>query len=100
MGKFKKGIDPRRNLKGRPAGSPNKSSEELRALVQMFIEKNWNEIQADFDAMKPVERLNFIVALLRYVLPPPISLETLSESQLEQLHNYLLKKYNEQTDRN
>ncbi|HAX61156.1 MAG TPA: hypothetical protein DCX95_01150 [Elusimicrobia bacterium] len=90
---FKKGNDPTRNLKGRPAGSANKTTEELRILIQLFIEKNWSRIQEDFDAMKPGERLNFLNSLLRHVLPEPLSFERLSETQLQQLHEYLLRKY-------
>jgi len=93
MRQFKKGIDPRRNTKGRPAGTRNKSTEGLRATIQLFVEKNWDQIQDTFDKMKPVEKLNFIVSLLRYVLPPPVTPETLNESQLSQLHEYLLIKY-------
>ena len=101
MGQFKKGIDPRRNTKGRPTGSPNKSTEELRLSIQLFIEKNWDRIQADFDAMEPAQRLNFINSLLKHVLPDPVSIEKLSEPQLSQLYEYLLKIYtNEQTAKN
>jgi hypothetical protein len=74
---------------------------QLRGLIQVFIEKNWNRIQADFDSMKPGERLMFLNSLLRHVLPEPISFEKLSEAQLSQLHSYLLKKYdNEQAGKN
>lgn len=95
MARFKKGVSG--NPKGRPAGKSNKTVEQLRGAVQAFIEKNWDQLQADFNAAKPNERLNFINSLLRHVLPEPISFERLSETQLLQLHEYLLKKYdNEQ----
>lgn len=97
MGKFQKGKSG--NPDGRKAGTPNRTTEQLRAMVQTFIEKNWTRIQEDFDAMKPYERLTFLNSLLKHVLPEPTSFERLSELQLEQLHEYLLKKYsNEQTN--
>lgn len=95
MGQFKKGNDPRRNTKGRPVGKPNKTVEELRGFLQAFIEKNTDRLQKDFDALKPVERLNFFNSLLKHVLPGPPSPETLTETQLEQLVEYLKKKYND-----
>jgi hypothetical protein len=101
MGQFKPGEDPRRNMKGRPAGTPNKTTEELRASVQRFIENNWDSIQEDFDKLKASERLNFINSLLRHVIPLPISYEKLSESQLEDIVEYLsLKNKQDETKNN
>ena len=95
MAKFKSG-DPKKG--GRAKGTPNRTTEQLRGLIQSFIEDNWHKVQADFDAMKPSERLTFLNNLLRHVLPEPTTFEKLSEDQLKQLHEYLLKKYtNEQT---
>lgn len=93
MARFKAG-DPKRG--GRAKGTRNKTSEQLRATIQSFIELNWQRIQADFDAMKPAERLAFLNSLLRHVLPEPTTLERLTEAQLEQLHEYLLKKYTDE----
>lgn len=78
---------------GRKRGTPNRSTEQLRSAVHSFVEHNWDSIQIDYDAMKPAERLSFINSLLRHVLPDPISIERLTESQLDQLYEYLLKKY-------
>ena len=80
---------------GNPDGrkKEHRTSEQLRGLIQSFIEDNLQCIQADFDAMKPDERLAFLNNLLRHVLPEPTTIEKLTEAQLEQLHEYLLKKY-------
>jgi hypothetical protein len=85
---------------GRKAGSRNKTTEQLRGLIQTFIEKNWNRIQKDFDAMEPDERLKFLSSLLKHVLPCPLSLDKLSESQLSQLHDYFVKKYENEPEKN
>lgn len=95
MAQFKKG---RAKSGGRKAGTPNRTTEQIRGLIQSFIETNLPRLQADFDAMEPAQRLTFINSLLRHILPPPLSLESLSESQLTQLHEYLIKRYgNEQS---
>jgi len=91
--KFQKGKSG--NPEGRKKGAKNKTSEELRSAVQHFIELNWNRIQKDFDLMKPAERVLFLNSLLRHVLPEPVSMEKLTEDQLKQLHEYLIKKYTE-----
>jgi hypothetical protein len=91
MAKFQKGRSG--NPNGRRKGAKNKSTEALRGLIQSFIENNLPRLQADFDAMKPAERLSFLNSLLRHVLPDPLSFEKLSEGQLEQLHQYILQKY-------
>jgi len=84
--------DPRINRKGRPKGSPNKSVEEVRNLVQQFVENNLETLQADFDQLEPKDRLLFLERLLKHVLPNPIvSLEQLSESDLDILLEKLKK---------
>ena len=88
---YKKGQSG--NPDGRGKGTPNRTTEQLRSMVQLFIERNWNRIQADYDAMKPGERLTFLNAMLRHVLPEPITPDRLTEEQLEQLHAYLKSKY-------
>lgn len=100
MGKFKKGADPRRNTSGRPPGQPNKSTEALRNAIHDFIEDNLPRLQEDFDALKPIERLNLLNSMLRHVLPDPLSLERLSESQLDELLQFVKLKYksDEQAD--
>ncbi|MBW6481169.1 MAG: hypothetical protein K0B37_17200, partial [Bacteroidales bacterium] len=60
MKPFTKGHDPRRNTKGRPKGSPNKKTDEIRALVQDFIEVNIERLQKDFELLEPKDRLAFL----------------------------------------
>lgn len=84
--------DPRINRKGRPKGSPNKSVEEVRNLVQQFVENNLETLQEDFNQLEPKDRLMFIEKLLKHVLPNPIvSLEQLSEADLDILLDKLKK---------
>lgn len=91
MARFKPGQSG--NPSGRKKGAKNKTTEQLRAAVQTLIESNWDTIQEDYDNLKPPERLNFLVSLLKFVLPPPITIEALSEDQLKQLYQYIVKKF-------
>jgi len=69
---------------GRTKGTPNKTTEELRGLVQNFLENNIERLQEDFDLLEPKDRLNFIEKIMKLVIPAPItSLEQLSEYDLD-----------------
>jgi hypothetical protein len=88
---FVKG-DPRINRKGRPKGSPNKTIEEVRGLIQQFVESNLETLQSDFEQLESKDRLLFIERLLKHILPSPIaSLEQLSENDLDLLLDKLKK---------
>ncbi|HAQ17770.1 MAG TPA: hypothetical protein DCR40_00890 [Prolixibacteraceae bacterium] len=57
------------NLNGRPKGSQNRSTEELRNTVQAFIESNIEGMQANFDQLEAKDKLLFIEKMLNYSLP-------------------------------
>ena len=81
---------------GRKKGVPNKTTEELRSMVQLFIENNIERLQTDFDLLEPKDRLNFIERLLKMVVPAPISdLSQLSERELDTLIDKLKKQQDE-----
>ena len=78
--------DKRINRTGRKAGTPNKSTNELRLLVQDFIEHNWHTLQKSFDKLEDKDKLNFIEKLLKHTLPAPLTeLERLTDEQLDAL---------------
>ncbi len=88
--KFEKGVSG--NPKGRPKGTPNKTSDEIRNLIQDFIDKNMETLQADYEALEPKDRLNFIERLFKHVLPAPLhELERLTDEQLDELITRLKK---------
>ncbi len=94
MARFKKGQ--RGNPDGKKRGTANRTTEQMQGLIQSFVEDNWQKVQKDFNAMKPAERLSFLNSLLKLVLPPPIVPEQLSEHQLQQLLEFVQKRYDEQ----
>lgn len=78
------------NPNGRPKGKPNRTTDELRAMVQNFIDANLQTLQTDFDKLEPKDRLAFIERLLKHVLPAPLQeLDRLTDEQLDELINRL-----------
>jgi hypothetical protein len=65
MGEFKGTI----NLNGRPKGTPNRDSAEIRANFQLLIEGNMEQLQDDLNSLKPYERIKIILELARFVIP-------------------------------
>ena len=65
MGNFKGTI----NLNGRPKGTPNRDSAEIRANFQLLIEGNLDQLENDLKELKPYERIKIILELSRFVIP-------------------------------
>ncbi len=81
--KFQKN-DIRINRQGRKQGVQNRSTNELRLLVQDFIEYNWQTLQKSFDGLDDKDRLNFLEKLLKHCLPAPLTeLERMTDEQLD-----------------
>lgn len=98
MKPFQSGDDPRRNTKGRPKGSPNKSTDELRSMFRDFLSANMERLQSDFDQLEPKDRLQFIDRVARLILPPPMhELQTLTDEQLDHLIYKLKSEQNGQS---
>ena len=64
---FKKGISG--NPDGRPIGSANKTSLQLREAITDFLETNFEKIRTDFEDLKPKDRAKLYCDLLQYGLP-------------------------------
>ena len=54
---------------GRELGTPNRSTEQLRQTVQVFIENNIEGMQTNFDQLEAKDKLLFIEKMLNYSLP-------------------------------
>jgi len=88
--------------KGRPKGSPNKSTQAIKDAFQCFVENNVPKLQEMFDEIKrPQDKLAFIKELSEYVLPKlsrteatvevqkPVDLSNVSQETLDKLHDEL-----------
>ena len=56
---------------GRPKGSANKTTIEIKEFLTNFISDNLNTFQSDFDQLGSKDRLNFMERLLKIIIPRP-----------------------------
>lgn len=63
MGKFTPGTG------GRPKGSPNKATGDLREWINTFVEGNRDQLEKDWKKLSPKDRLILFEKLLKYVVP-------------------------------
>lgn len=68
---------------GRPKGSKNIATGELREFINGFINDNTDKIQNDFDSLDPKERIDTLIKLLEYSLPKLNRTELTADSDEE-----------------
>ena len=66
--------DPKINRAGRPKGSQNKTTTDLRQRITELMEKNFANIEAEFNKLDSEKRLIVLERYLKYCLPPLQSL--------------------------
>jgi len=54
---------------GRPKGSTNKATKDLRERITLLLDENWEGIQNDLKSLTPKERIDAYIKLLEYSLP-------------------------------
>ena len=85
------------NPNGRPKGSPNKVSTDLRKWINQFIEDNRQQIKRDWKTLEPKDRIMLFEKLLKYTLPTlqatsiTTDLSKLTDEQLDQIIERLSK---------
>jgi len=62
---------------GKPKGAVTKVSTKVKESIVNFLENNVDAIQDSFDKLKPIEKLQFVSAILPYAVPK------LSSTQIE-----------------
>lgn len=94
---FKKGQSG--NPNGRKVGTANKATTDLRQWITNFIDDNREQIQKDWQALDPKDRIVLFEKLLKYALPTlqattlTTDLESLSDTQLDYILNELTTKF-------
>jgi hypothetical protein len=90
----KKGIT--NNPAGRPKGTPNRITGQLKQVITEFLETNWQQFETDWLALEPEKRLQLYERLLRYIVPPAQDeLASLTPAQLDELIAELKTQHNE-----
>lgn len=78
---------------GRPRGAKGKTPEQIRQLLQSFIEANISTLQAEFNKLSSDKKLIFFEKLLSHCLPKPLTeLERLSDDDLQRIIDKLKKE--------
>ena len=57
------------NTGGRPKGSMNKATSEIRERYLNLIEGNFDQLEADLKCLKANERIKAIIELSKFILP-------------------------------
>lgn len=57
------------NPNGRPKGSPNKLTTEMRQLFQLMVEENIELIKQDIKELTPKDRISAFLKISEFVLP-------------------------------
>jgi len=57
------------NPKGRPKGTPNKTTAEIRENFTLLLDNNIDKMQSDIDQMEPTQRVKILLELAKFVLP-------------------------------
>ena len=86
------------NKSGRPRGSKNKATTEIRDKFQELIESNYEQLEKDLKSLRASERVKAIIELAKFILPTlkaadvevstsnnfqPITIEWKSEKELK-----------------
>lgn len=87
------------NPNGRPKGSPNRTTATAREWLAGLLDKNRKQIERDIKALDPKDRLLILEKLMSYTVPKvsglQISMDQLTEEQMNIVVNELLKKMEE-----
>jgi len=79
------------NPNGRPKGSPNKTTTEVRQWLSRLIEKNRKQIERDLKAIEPKDRLLVLEKFMSYTVPKmqsvqaQIDFNNLTDEQLDNI---------------
>ncbi|NLD62868.1 MAG: hypothetical protein GX646_03145 [Bacteroidales bacterium] len=64
---LKKGMT--NNPKGKPPGTLNKMSRDMKLTIHEFLTDHWPEVEEEFHKLSGKDKLNFYKDLLQYDLP-------------------------------
>jgi CCR4-NOT transcriptional regulation complex NOT5 subunit len=86
------------NPYGRPKGTPNRTTTEIKELMNQFISHNLDDLQRQYDQLEAKEKLMFFERVLKYVIPQQkdvtqnVDVSNLTEEELDHLLERILEK--------
>jgi hypothetical protein len=66
---MKSGFKGVQNTSGRPKGSLNVATAEIREKFSQLIENNIDQLQKDIESLHPSQRVKVIIELARFIVP-------------------------------
>jgi hypothetical protein len=72
---MKTGFKGVQNLNGRPPGSKNSNTAEIRERFNMLVQNNIDKLQKDIADLEPFQRIKIILELAKFILPTLKSIE-------------------------
>ena len=66
---------------GRKKGTPNKLTHEIRESIRQALGGELDKLPETLDALPPVQRVDVVLKLLKYVLPP---IEAVSSNEIDE----------------
>jgi hypothetical protein len=66
---MKTGFKGTQNLNGRPKGSLNLATAEIRESFNLLVQNNIGKLQGDIDSLEPKDRIRTLLDLAKFVLP-------------------------------
>jgi hypothetical protein len=68
---------------GRVAGTPNKNSAQIKALITDLLQDNADQIRKDFTQLTPAERIKAVSQLAAYVVPRQTAVSVEQQAAIE-----------------
>jgi hypothetical protein len=89
------------NPSGRPKGSPNKVTSNMRQWIDNFLQEKFPELQKGFEKLDHYQKWVIVEKLLQYTIPKmqAVSVEALVEAEMNSLADLLMKAPEEAIDR-
>ena len=57
------------NPNGRPKGSKNRSTSEIKTAIQKLLDTNVSQMEVDLQKLSPKERISVLLKMAEFVLP-------------------------------
>lgn len=88
------------NKNGRPRGTPNKATAEVREAFNHLITSNLPQLEKDLNSLRAVERAKLLVEMAKLILPrlKQIELTDLSDVSIEFKQPIIVQKNDKNTD--